>query len=221
MSSFFTVRNVGYDHENQVILHDVSFDVAEGDFLTIAGPSGSGKSTLLKILATLATQTSGEILREGAPIESYDKVAYRREVSYCFQQPRLFGDTVRDNFEFPFSIRKTPFDEELVRRHLRQMKLEESKLDASISSLSGGEKQRVALIRNVLFPPKALLLDEITAGLDVQTKEVITGIIADLNEQRGITVVSVTHDEGEIAAARQLLTLRGGTVAQTKAGEQK
>lgn len=221
MSSFFTVRNVGYDHENQVILHDVSFDVEEGDFLTIAGPSGSGKSTLLKILATLATQTSGEILREGAPIESYDKVAYRREVSYCFQQPRLFGDTVRDNFEFPFSIRKTPFDEELVRRHLRQMKLEESKLDASISSLSGGEKQRVALIRNVLFPPKALLLDEITAGLDVQTKEVITGIIADLNEQRGITVVSVTHDEGEIAAARQLLTLRGGTVAQTKAGEQK
>jgi putative ABC transport system ATP-binding protein len=209
LTPIFELKQVGYKVDDQQILQQIDLTIQPGEFVTLAGPSGSGKSTLLRVLATLLTPTSGELWYNGQAQASYDKITYRREVSYCFQQPSLFGETVRDNLAFPFEIRKQPFDDTKATEALESVDLTASMLTKAITSLSGGEKQRVALIRNLLFPPKVLLLDEITTGLDGTTKAIVHRLINTMN-QRGITVISVTHDEGEIAAASRLLQVVAG-----------
>ncbi|WP_127849378.1 ABC transporter ATP-binding protein [Lacticaseibacillus hulanensis] len=209
MSDIFTLKDVGYAPGGKVILANINLTIAAGAYLTISGPSGSGKSTLLRLLATLLTPTSGMIMYQNEPQTAISKPAYRREVSYCFQQPSLFGETVQDNLEFPFTLRDEPFAKDRALAALTEVDLAESMLTKPITELSGGEKQRVALIRNLLFTPKVLLLDEITTGLDAETKNTVHELIR-RKQQSGVTVIAVTHDESEIAAADTLLTIKAG-----------
>ena len=99
-------KHISYQVKEKQILHDVSFKVDRGDFLTLVGPSGSGKSTILKLTANLISPTAGDIFYQDKKMAKYDPVQYRREVSYCFQQPSLFGKTVRENLIFPYEIRR-------------------------------------------------------------------------------------------------------------------
>lgn len=209
MTAIFEIHSLGYQPESRPILADINLDIETGSNLTIVGPSGSGKSTLLRLLATLLTPTSGEILFEGKPQSALPKPQFRQQVSYCFQQPTLFGETVQDNLQFPFEIRGKAFDQELAEQSLTEVDLAKEMLTQPITELSGGEKQRVALIRNLMFTPKVLLLDEISAGLDADTKAVVHRLIEQYRA-KGVTVLSVTHDETEIAAADQLITIRDG-----------
>ncbi|WP_265455867.1 ABC transporter ATP-binding protein [Enterococcus sp. HY326] len=209
------LEKVGFIAGGETILADISFAVTKGDFLTISGPSGGGKSTLLKIVASLLTATSGKILFEDRDLAELNPVTYRREVSYCFQQPALFGETVADNLRFPFEIRGETYDEGRAVELLSRVALGKSYLQKSINEISGGEKQRVALIRNLMFPPKVLLLDEVTTGLDEVSQQIVWQLISDSN-QEGITILQVTHDRQEIAAAKQLLTIEGGKISELK-----
>lgn len=209
MTPIFELKQVGYKVDDQQILQQIDLTIQPGEFVTLAGPSGSGKSTLLRVLATLLTPTSGELWYNGQAQASYDKITYRREVSYCFQQPSLFGETVRDNLAFPFDIRKQAFDVSKAQQALTSVDLPADMLDKTIISLSGGQKQRVALIRNLLFPPRVLLLDEISTGLDGETKAIVHRLIDRMNQQ-GLTIISVTHDDSEIAAASRLLQVVAG-----------
>ncbi|MHC5247585.1 ABC transporter ATP-binding protein [Enterococcus sp. LJL90] len=209
------LEKVGFVAGGETILADISFAVTKGDFLTISGPSGGGKSTLLKIVASLLTATSGKILFEDRDLAELNPVTYRREVSYCFQQPALFGETVADNLRFPFEIRGETYDEGRAVELLDRVALDKSYLQKSINEISGGEKQRVALIRNLMFPPKVLLLDEVTTGLDEVSQQIVWQLISDSN-QEGITILQVTHDRQEIAAAKQLLTIEGGKISELK-----
>ena len=208
----FELDNLGLVSPEKIILEEISLSVEAGAHLTITGPSGSGKSSLLKLLAALVFPSSGRIVYQGRDLEDLDPVAYRREVSYCFQQPLLFGQTVRDNMAFPFEIRQLPFDQERVLSALARLNLGPEFLEKPIKELSGGEKQRVALVRNLLFEPKVLLLDEVSSGLDEKTKHVLRTFLKDL-QQEGVTLIEVTHDQQEIEAAEQLLTIIGGRLA--------
>ena len=208
----FELEHLGLASPEKIMLEDVSLSVEAGAHLTITGPSGSGKSSLLKLLAALVSPSSGRIVYQGRDLEDLDPVTYRREVSYCFQQPVLFGQTVRDNVAFPFEIRQIPFDQERVLTALARLDLGPEFLDKPIKDLSGGEKQRVALVRNLLFEPKVLLLDEVSSGLDEKTKHVLRTFLKDL-QQEGVTLIEVTHDQQEIEAAEQLLTIIGGRLA--------
>ena len=205
----FELDNLGLVSPEKIILEEISLSVEAGAHLTITGPSGSGKSSLLKLLAALVSPSSGRIVYQGRDLEDLDPVAYRREVSYCFQQPLLFGQTVRDNMAFPFEIRQLPFDQERVLSALARLNLGPEFLEKPIKELSGGEKQRVALVRNLLFESKVLLLDEVSSGLDEQTKLLLRAFLKDLH-QEGVTLIEVTHDQKEIEAADQLLTIVGG-----------
>ena len=208
----FELDNLGLVSPEKIILEEISLSVEAGEHLTITGPSGSGKSSLLKLLAALVSPSSGRIVYQGRDLEDLDPVTYRREVSYCFQQPVLFGQTVRDNMAFPFEIRHLPFDQERVLATLARLNLGPEFLEKPIKELSGGEKQRVALVRNLLFEPKVLLLDEVSSGLDEKTKHVLRTFLKDL-QQEGVTLIEVTHDQQEIEAAEQLLTIIGGRLA--------
>lgn len=212
--TIFDLQDVGLTVSKRTLLAHISFTVAPGEFVTITGPSGSGKSTLLLLLATLLTPTQGQILFSGRPQETYDKTAYRRLVSYCYQQPSLFGETVADNLAFPFQIRQEQVDHDRMVNALAEVNLPADMLDKPITELSGGEKQRVALIRNLIFTPKVLLLDEITTGLDADSKDTVHQVINNFMKQ-GVTIITVTHDESELAAADRLITIVAGEMAVT------
>lgn len=188
--------------------------VQAGDWLTIEGPSGSGKSLLLKLIASLLTPTAGNIYFNGQNQTTFNKVDYRKQISYCFQQPSLFGQTVKDNLLFPFAIRNIAFDEQRAIAALDNVDLPKEFLEKEIKTLSGGQKQRVALIRNLLFPPKVLLLDEITTGLDAQTKDIVNHLLVGYQNE-GMTMLSVTHDEREISEADHLIRIVSGRMAES------
>ena len=208
----FELDNLSLVSPEKIILEEISLSVEAGEHLTVTGPSGSGKSSLLKLLAALVSPSSGRIVYQGRDLEDLDPVTYRREVSYCFQQPVLFGQTVRDNMVFPFEIRHLPFDQERVLAALARLNLGPEFLEKPIKELSGGEKQRVALVRNLLFEPKVLLLDEVSSGLDEKTKTLLRTFLTDLH-QAGVTLIEVTHDQREIEAAGRLLTIVEGRLA--------
>ncbi len=205
----FEIKKLGVKSPEKEILKAISFTVEPGSHLTITGPSGSGKSTILKVLATLQSYDSGDVFYKGKDLATLNPIPYRQEVSYCFQQPVLFGETVRDNLSFPFEIRNLLFDEEKARKMLQDVHLDSSFLDHPITKLSGGEKQRIALIRNLMFEPKVILLDEVTAGLDVETKEIVRALIERIHVA-GTTIIEVTHDNDELAHATHLLEIVEG-----------
>ncbi|KRL94291.1 ABC transporter ATP-binding protein [Levilactobacillus hammesii] len=204
------LQNVGYQVGETPILQDINLEIAAGEWVTLTGPSGSGKSTLVRIIASLLSRTSGELRFAGKSIDDYDPIAYRRRVSYGFQQPTLFGETVRDNLEFPYQIRQLPFDQQRAVTALEYVGLTASDLTKAVVDLSGGQRQRVALLRNVMIYPEVLILDEVTAGLDADNKAFVWSMIRHFNVDDGITVIAITHDQSEIEAAQRLVTVVDG-----------
>jgi len=211
--ALLSMDGLSYEIKGQKILDDISYDIEEGDFISIGGPSGSGKSSLLKIIATIISKTKGEVLYKGIPLEQYEPTKYRKEVSYCFQSPVLFGKTVRDNLSFPYEIRQMEFDKEKAISLLSALGLTESDLLKEVKFLSGGEKQRVALIRNMLFEPKVLLLDEVTSALDDANRTIIWNWLRALKKKGSVTILMVTHNDEEASIADKNIQIVDGKIS--------
>ena len=128
----------------------------------------------------------------------------------------LFGETVKDNLTFPYDIRNQPFNEKKALSALKSVGLGKEYLTKSVHALSGGEKQRVALIRNILFMPKVLLLDEVTSALDEENQTIIRSLIRNLNQEQGITIVWVTHNTVEIQSSNRIVHLVNGEMEEPK-----
>lgn len=202
------LKDVGYRVGDTTVLQHINFTVLPGEFRLITGPSGCGKSTLLKIISSLISPTDGKILFEDQDIATLSPERYRQQVSYCVQTPALFGDTVYDNLIFPWQIRGEHPEPERFLADLARFGLAEETLSKSVSELSGGEKQRVSLIRNLQFLPKVLLLDEITSALDERNKRNVNEIIHRYVKEKNIAVLWVTHDQNEITHADDVITLQ-------------
>ncbi|PAN91840.1 iron ABC transporter ATP-binding protein FetA [Enterobacter cloacae] len=214
------LKDIGFRVGDNTILQHVEFSLSPGEFKLITGPSGCGKSTLLKIVASLLSPTEGTLLFEGQDVASLSPENYRQQVSYCVQTPALFGDTVYDNLVFPWQIRhKTPEPERFI-NDLARFGLAQETLTQSINALSGGEKQRVSLIRNLQFLPKVLLLDEITSALDDTNKRNVNEIIHRYVREQNIAVLWVTHDANEISHADDVIRLQphGGKMQEANRG---
>ena len=207
-SAILTIADVGYRVGDTTILENVSFTVSPGEFRLITGPSGCGKSTLLKIIASLLSPTSGRIFFDGKDIATLSPEHYRQQVSYSVQTPALFGETVYDNLIFPWQIRHQTPDPARLIADLERFGLSQETLTKSVSELSGGEKQRVSLIRNLQFLPKILLLDEITSALDDVNKRNVNDIIHRYAKEQNIAVLWVTHDVSEIEHADEVMRLQ-------------
>lgn len=206
-SLLLDVQDVGYARDGTRLLSPVSLQLHQGEFMLLTGPSGSGKSTLLKILASLLDPTQGEIFYRGKAVSQCKPETYRQQVSYCYQTPVLFGETVYDNLALPWLIRQKKVDREVLISWLKKVNLAADMLDKNIVQLSGGEKQRVALLRNLQFLPDVLLLDEITSALDEENKQAIKLLIEDLVVEKGVAAIWISHDKAEINQAQRVLTL--------------
>ncbi|MDI9219335.1 iron ABC transporter ATP-binding protein FetA [Pantoea sp. EA-12] len=209
------VQGITYAVQGRTLLAPVSLQLQAGDFLLLTGPSGSGKSTLLKILASLLAPTAGQIRFKNRDINSLRAEHYRQQVSYCFQTPQLFGDTVYDNLALPWQIRQQRPSRDTLIASLASVHLTADMLDKKVDQLSGGEKQRVGLLRNLQFLPKVLLLDEVTSALDEENKAVIQNLIQQQVEQQQLAVVWISHDPKEIGEAKNVLRLTAPEAGET------
>jgi putative spermidine/putrescine transport system ATP-binding protein len=185
-----------YDGET-LIVKDLNLDIRKGEFLTLLGPSGSGKTTSLMMLAGFETPTNGEILLAGRSINNVPP--HKRDIGMVFQNYALFPHmTVAENLAFPLSVRgmsKTDASER-VKRALSMVQLDTFR-NRYPGQLSGGQQQRVALARALVFEPQLVLMDEPLGALDKQLREHMQMEIKHIHERLGVTVVYVTHDQGE------------------------
>jgi putative ABC transport system ATP-binding protein len=182
--------------EGQRVLTGIALDIARDGVTVIVGPSGAGKTTLLRLCNRLDVPSSGRVLFEGHDVVELDPRALRRRVGMVFQQPVLFGGSVRDNLR----VASPDADDQRLAAALDSVALSERFLDRRAGELSGGEAQRVCLARTLLTEPDALLMDEPTSALDPENRSTIEQLTLDL-VARGVTVVWVTHD---LAQARRL-----------------
>ena len=185
-----------YDGEN-LIVKDLNLDIRKGEFLTLLGPSGSGKTTSLMMLAGFETPTAGEIQLAGRAINNVPP--HKRDIGMVFQNYALFPHmTVAENLGFPLSVRglnRTDISER-VKRVLSMVQLD-AFAQRYPAQLSGGQQQRVALARALVFEPQLVLMDEPLGALDKQLREHMQMEIKHLHQRLGVTVVYVTHDQGE------------------------
>ncbi|GGV17161.1 ABC transporter ATP-binding protein [Lactobacillus acetotolerans] len=213
MNALIELKNVGYQVKDKTILSNINLKINAGTKTTFVGPSGAGKSTLARLIARMISYTSGSITYKGKEITDYEPTLYRRKVSYCFQQPTLFGNTVRDNLNFPFVVRKEKPDQERIIQALKSVNLSANFLDMGVTELSGGERQRVAMLRNIIFHPDILIIDEVSAGLDADNKKIINHLINGINK-KGVTILQITHDESEINNAQNIIKMDSGKLVQ-------
>ena len=197
------------------VLRDVSFDVAEGEFVCFLGPSGCGKTTLLMCLAGLEQADAGRILKRGESIERLPPS--RRDVGIVFQSYALFPNlTVFDNVAFGLVSRRQPAAqvERTVSDLIGLLSLQghERKFP---SQLSGGQQQRVALARSLAVSPSLLLLDEPLSALDAQVRARLRGELRELQKRLGLTTIMVTHDQEEAQSlSDRIVLMNAGRIEQ-------
>ena len=216
MEKILEVKNISKKYQNQngevIALENVNFRVNKGEFVSIIGPSGCGKSTLLSIIAGLEEKTTGEIYIEGEKTTGIsNKIGYMLQRDCLLEWRDILSNTM-----FGLEIKNNKNDESkrYVEELLRKYNLYEFK-DKYPSELSGGMRQRVALIRTLAIKPKILLLDEAFSALDYQTRIMVTDDIYNILRKENITAIMVTHDISEaISMSDRVLVLskRPGTI---------
>ncbi len=200
-------------------LNDISLEIKKGEFVAIMGPSGSGKSTLLHILSFLDRPTEGEYFFYDKSVDDLtDKdLAYIRnkEMGFVFQSFNLLGkSTVYENVELPllYSLNNISYKKRksLIKATVAAVGLEQ-KLFVQANRLSGGQKQRVAIARALINNPNIIFADEPTGNLDSKSGSQIMAILKNLN-QKGKTIILVTHDRQIASYAKRLIILKDGEI---------
>lgn len=189
----FRIEKLCIKFGEKEVLKSISLTVNRGEVFCLIGPSGAGKTTLLRILNLFEKPTSGELVFEGMPL--CDKNNMRRRMSMLFQTPAVFNRTVFDNVAFGLKVRgmgKRKIEEK-VSMALNIVGLE-GKERRRARTLSGGEAQRMAFARAIVYDPEVLLLDEPTANLDPANVAKVEDIIRRIRDELGTTIVIATHN---------------------------
>jgi ABC-type methionine transport system ATPase subunit len=216
----FRLQDVSVSFGGKTVLAGVDLDLARASRTAIVGRSGSGKSTLLRLLCFLQRPCSGHVLVNGSQPGAGEITAVRRKLPMVHQEPLLWDGTVLDNLTRPFGYasavdRQVPGSEELAAL-LEAVGLERGRLSALSSSLSGGEKQRVAMARALALRPDALLLDEPTSALDLLTAENLFDNLARSFPE--LTIVVVTHSPSLVERCQRQVLLGEGRVLASRQG---
>ena len=227
MSALVEIRAVSkaYTRGRQAVevLHNITLDIRQGDFLALMGPSGSGKTTLLNLIGGLDSPTSGSISVGGQRIDQLGGNALARwraaHVGFIFQFYNLLPMlSAQKNVEVPLLLTRLSAAQ---RRQNAQIALQLVNLadrgSHKPSELSGGQQQRVAIARAIISDPTLLVCDEPTGDLDRQSAEEVLGLLQLLNREHGKTIIMVTHDPRAASHASHTLHLEKGTLAEAAA----
>ena len=204
---------------NGLILDGLNFEIQEGEFFVLVGPSGSGKTTTLKLINRLIEQTDGDIYFEDKRLKDYDLRELRLKTGYVLQQIALFPNlTVAENISLIPEMKN--FDKKEIKEKTEDL-LKKVGLDPKHymnrlpKELSGGEKQRVGILRAIIANPKILLVDEPFSALDPLSKVQLQDLIKTLHNEYKMTTVFVTHDMDEaMKLADRICVLKNGKVVQ-------
>jgi putative ABC transport system ATP-binding protein len=204
-------------------LRDVSLTIGPGEFVAVMGASGSGKSTLMNILGCLDRPTEGVYRLDGKDVKEMDKNALaqirRKKIGFVFQSYNLIPRMdARENVELPMvydGIAGSTRREQALEA-LRAVGLQDRSHHLP-SQMSGGQQQRVAIARSIVNSPSLLLADEPTGNLDTASSDEIMGIFQGLNDERGITILLVTHEPDIARFAKRVLRFRDGRLIKDEA----
>lgn len=209
------VTGLGKHYGAVQVLHDVSFTLRDGEFLTLLGPSGSGKTTSLGVIAGFVEPDQGDVQVAGKSIVSLPP--RERNLGIVFQNYALFPHlTVSENVEFGLRMRKVPAAQRSLRsrRMLERVGLAEF-AERTPAQLSGGQQQRVALARALIIDPTALLLDEPLGALDRRLRQQVELELKAIQRETGVAVLHVTHDQEEaMVMSDRLAVMRAGRIEQ-------
>ncbi len=179
------------------VLKDINLQIDEGSIITIKGPSGSGKSTLLSIIGTLDNADSGELLINGISIQentNIDKLR-NKSIGFVFQFHNLISElTLEENVSLPKMIAKEQWDKDDLIELFEYFDLKD-RMNSFPNDLSGGEKQRVAVMRAVINNPSIIIADEPTGNLDKENALKMMSLFQKLNTEKKLTIIIATHDE--------------------------
>ncbi len=206
----FTLKQVRQIRDGNVVVDGVELEIGQGEITALVGASGAGKTSLLRLLNRLDDPTSGEVLYDSKPINSYAVQELRRRIGFVFQTPVMFPGTLRDNLRTAIMLgkqieNKSDDHNNHEKRIAEALRLAE--LDAALlgeqdgGRLSVGQKQRANIARALVTAPDVLLMDEPTSALDPETADRLMDTIRRLKQERKLTVVMVTH---RLAEARRV-----------------
>lgn len=198
MDKILEVKNISKKYQTKkgeiLAIENINFRIKKGEFISIIGPSGCGKSTLLSIIAGLENKTTGEIYIEDEKVEGISpKIGYMLQKDCLLEWRNIFNNAM---LGIEIKRKKDENSKEYVKSLLKKYNLYEFK-DKYPSELSGGMRQRVALIRTLAVKPKIMLLDEAFSALDYQTRIMVTNDIYSILKKEKITTIMVTHDISE------------------------
>ena len=215
------LENFRKQYGEKVVIEDINLEVYEGEFLTLLGSSGCGKTTILRSISGLDKPSSGKVYIDGVDVTNLDPT--KRHVNTIFQNYALFPlMTIEDNIGFGLKMKKVP-KKEIKKRVEAMIKLVhlEGYEKRKPKELSGGEQQRVSIVRGLINNPKVLLLDEPLSALDLKLRKKMQIELKQLQRKSGITFIYVTHDQDEaLTMSDRIVILKDGNIEQVGTPEE-
>ena len=217
-------KNVVLRYTEKDILKDVNLRIEDGEFMVLVGPSGSGKTTMLKMINRLLEPTDGDIYMDGKRIKDYDERELRLSTGYVLQAIALFPNlTVAENIALIPEMKGWP--KEQIASKIEEL-LDKVGLPATEyanrkpSELSGGEQQRIGIVRAIIAEPKILLMDEPFSALDAISRKQLQALTKELHKEFGMTTIFVTHDTDEaLKLGDRIAVLQEGEIVQVANAE--
>lgn len=216
MEKIIEVKHLSFGYDEDILtVDDISFQIQKGSYTTILGHNGSGKSTIAKLLMGLLEKKSGDIIVGGISLSEETLSQVRNQMGIVFQNPdnQFIGSTVRD--DIAFGLENNCVDpalmDDIINEYAKKVNMYEF-LDHEPTKLSGGQKQRVAIAGILAMSPSIIILDEATSMLDPRGKNEINALVHQLNKDKNMTIVSITHDIEEAALSDYVILLSDGHV---------